>query len=118
MSSNNGSFTDNLFTQNNGTTVGGPESASVIEIFWSRVHRPSSQKNGGPLFLRIGRDIEMIHGVWNITERQLETFTGYLNSNVLENKIKFTRETSKTELVFLDTKMHLKDGLLISEIYC
>ena len=50
-------------------------------------------------------------------EQQLETFTGYLNSNVLENKIKFTRETSKNELVFLDTKVHFKDGFHISEIY-
>ena len=40
-----------------------------------------------------------------------------MNSNVLENKIKFTRETSKNELVFLDTKVHLEDGFLISEIY-
>ena len=52
-----------------------------------------------------------------VSEQQPETLTGYLNSNVLENKIKFTRETSKNELVFLDTKVHLKDGFLISEIY-
>ena len=53
----------------------------------------------------------------HVSEQQLETFTGYFNSNVLENKIKFTRETCKKELVFLDTKVHLKDGFLISEIY-
>ena len=50
-----------------------------------------------------------------VSEQQLETLTEYFNSNVLENKIKFTRETSKNELVFLDTKAHLKDGFLISE---
>ena len=40
-----------------------------------------------------------------------------MNSNALKNKIKFKRETSKNELLFLDTKVHLKDGFLISEIY-
>ena len=49
-----------------------------------------------------------------VSEQQLETFTEYLNSNVCENKIKFKRETGKNELVFLDTKVHLKDSFLIS----
>ena len=40
-----------------------------------------------------------------------------MNANVLKNKIKFTLEHSETELVFLDTKVHFKNGFLISEIY-
>ena len=51
------------------------------------------------------------------SEQQVDAFKGYLNSNVHENKIKLTRKTSKNELVFLDTKVHLKHGFLISEIY-
>ena len=52
------------------------------------------------------------------TENQiLNSFTEYLNSNILENKIKFTMETSSQELVFLDTKMDLKNGYLVPEIY-
>ena len=32
VSSNNGSFANNFFTQVNGATIGGPESASVTDI--------------------------------------------------------------------------------------
>ena len=40
-----------------------------------------------------------------------------MNSSVLHNKIKFTIETSKQALVFLDTKVRLREGYLIPEIY-
>ena len=33
MSSNNGSFANNFFTQVNGATIGGPESPIVTDIF-------------------------------------------------------------------------------------
>ena len=36
---------------------------------------------------------------------------------MLKDKIKFTLEHCKTELVFLDNKVHLKNGFLIPEIY-
>ena len=47
----------------------------------------------------IGEDVE---------EQELSSFTEYLNPNILESKIKFTMETSRQELVFLDTKATLK----------
>ena len=53
----------------------------------------------------------------DVEEQELSSFTEYLNSNILESKIKFTMETSRQELVFLDTKVHLKNGYLIPEIY-
>ena len=65
MSSNNGSFANNFFTQVNGALIGGPESASVTDIFGA-VYIDPVAKNGGPLFLRTGRDMEMIHGIWKI----------------------------------------------------
>ena len=118
MSSNNGSFVNNFFTQVNGATIGGPESASVTDIFGA-VYIDPVAKNGGPFVPKEWKRYR--DDTWDledhVSEQQLETFTEYLNSNVLENKIKFTRETSKNELVFLDTKVHLKDGFLISEIY-
>ena len=118
MSSNNGSFANNFFTQVNGATIGGPESASVTDIFGA-VYIDPIAKNGGPFVPKEWKRYR--DDTWDledhVSEQQLETFTEYLNSTVLENKIKFTRETSKNELVFLDTKVHLKDGFLISEIY-
>ena len=46
MSSNNGKFANNFFTQINGATIGGPESASVTDIFWV-VYIDPVAKNGG-----------------------------------------------------------------------
>ena len=53
----------------------------------------------------------------NANEKDLVQFTEYINAKVLKDKIKFTLEHSETELVFLDTKVHLKNGFLIPEIY-
>ena len=53
----------------------------------------------------------------NTEDQILNSFTEYLNSNILENKIKFTMETSSQELFFLDTKVHLKNNYLVPEIY-
>ena len=50
-------------------------------------------------------------------EKDLVQFTEYIYTKVLKDKIRFTLEHSDTELVFLDTKVHLKNGFLISEIY-
>ena len=52
-----------------------------------------------------------------MNEKDLVQFTEYMNVKVLKDKIKFTLEHSETELVFLDTKVHLKNGFLIPEIY-
>ena len=95
MSSNNGSFANNFFTQVNGATIGGPESASVTDIFGA-VYIDPVAKNGGPFVPKEWKRYR--DDTWDledhVSEQQLETFTEYLNSNVLENKIKFTRETS------------------------
>ena len=53
----------------------------------------------------------------NVDEKDLVQFTEYMNAKVLKDKIKFALEHSETELVFLDTKMHLKNGFSIPEIY-
>ena len=77
------------------------------------------QKNGGPIvptdWKRYRDDTFNIEE--DVEEQELSSFTEYLNSNILESKIKFTMETSRQELVFLDTKVHLKNGYPIPEIY-
>ena len=52
----------------------------------------------------------MVNMEEDVEDQKLSSFTDYLNLNILENKIKFTMETSRQELVFLDTKVHLKNG--------
>ena len=109
MSSNNGKFANNFFTQINGATIGGPESASVTDIFGAIYIDPVA-KNGGPIvptdWKRYRDDTFNIEE--DVEEQELSSFTEYLNSNILESKIKFTMETSRQELVFSDTKVHLK----------
>ena len=48
ISSNNGKFVNSFFTQFNGATTGGPESASILDIFGA-VYIDLVAKNGGPI---------------------------------------------------------------------
>ena len=95
-----------------------PESASVTDIFGAIFIDPVA-KAGGPL---IPSDWKRYRDdTWDIEENvegeQLEEFTRYLNSEVLRDKIKFTVESSGSQLVFLDTKVYLREGFLVPEIY-
>ena len=68
-------------------------------------------KEGGPL---IPGDWQQYRDdTWdieeNVNENDLVQFTEYVNAKVLKDKIKFTLEHCETELVFLDTKVHLKN---------
>ena len=112
MSSHNGKFANNFFTQINA------EWASVTDTFRAIYIDPVA-KNGGPVVptnWKRYRD-NMFNVEEDVDDQKLGSFTEYLNSNILENKIKFIMETSRQELVFLDTKVHLKNGYLIPEIY-
>ena len=61
---------------------------------------------------KFGMDLEE-----EVTEPQLHEFTKYMNSSVLKNRIKFMIKASKQDLVFVDTKVYLREGYLIPEIY-
>ena len=122
MSSNNTKFEGRFFTQSNGATIegggGGAESASVTDIFVAIFIDPVAKAGGSFIssdWKRYGDD------TWDIEENvegeQLVEFTRYLNSEVLRDDIKFTVESSGSQLVFLDTKVHLKEGFLVPEIY-
>ena len=76
-------------------------------------------KAGGPF---IPSDWTRYRGdTWDVEEdvegEQLEEFTRYLNSEVLRDETKFTVESSGSQLVFLDTKVHLREGFLVPGIY-
>ena len=114
MTSNNGEFLKRHFTQINGATIGRPASTSLMDS----VHRPSGKGGGSPY----SRRLEMVSDdTWdieeNVNEKDLVQFTEYMSAKVLKDRIKFKLEHSETELVFLDTKVHLKNGFLIPEIY-
>ena len=55
---------------------------------------------------------------WDIEENvNVKDLVQFMTAKVLKDKIKVTLEYSEAELVFLDTKVHLKNGFLIPEIY-
>ena len=92
MSSNNGKFENNFFNQIDGSTIGGPESASVTDIFGAIYIDPVA-KSGGPIVptdLKRYRD-DTFNIEENTEDQILNSFTEYLNSNILEDKIKFFR---------------------------
>ena len=96
MQSNNGSFTNNFFTQINRATIGGPESANVTDIFRAVYIEPVA-KNWGRF---VPKDWKRYRDdTWDL-EDQLETFTGYLNSNVLDNKINSQGKLAKMNWYF------------------
>ena len=91
MSSYNGQFLGELFTQIDGATIGGPESASVTDIFGA-VYIDEMARQGNehlqPSDWRRYRD-----DTWDIEEGcdddSAKRFTDHLNENILRDKIKF-----------------------------
>ena len=100
MSSNNGKVANNFFTQINGAAIGGSKLASVTDIFGA-VYIDPVAKMGGLQFQQTEKGTEMICLILRKTWKTKD----------LENKIKFTMKTSRQELVFLDTKFHLKTDI-------
>ena len=119
MSSYNGQFQEKRFTQIVAATIGGPESASVTDIFGAVYIDEVGKQGDGSLkpsdWCRYRDD------TWDIEEvcdyHMVKNFTNYLNETILKDKIKFEPVTKETGSGFLDVKVHLKNGYLIPEIY-
>ena len=115
MLTNTGKFGNRFYTQINGVTIGGPESASVADMFGAVYIDPKAIQVGAKNWKRYRDDTSDIEENWD--SQKVKEFTQYLNESVLKDKIKFEEESSGHELVFLDTKVHLIDGYLVPEIY-
>ena len=61
------------------------------------------------------RYIDDIFLIWPHSEEELHTFCTNLNQH--HHTIKFTSDYSRTEAVFLDTRVYLKDGLIQTDLY-
>ena len=126
MTSNNGCIAGRFFTQINRATIGGPDSASITDIFGGQFIDPVAERgirtNAGevlePTDWRRYRD-----DTWDIEASELANpenilrFTGHLNENICEGKIIFEPNNDPKELTFLDTKVYLEDGYLKPVIY-
>ena len=106
MNSNNCQFLNQHFTQIDGATIGGPESASVTDIY-------------GAVFIDKVIEDNIINNQedwkryrddsWSVStntslDRESDK-TEWMNENVVKGKIRFTMEASQTEMIFLDTKV-------------
>ena len=94
------------FTQVDGATIGGPESASVTEIYGavfidSKIEENIINENED---WKRYRDDSFSIFLQSSREREIEK-TNWMNDNIVKNKIKFTMECSQNEMVFLDTKI-------------
>ena len=106
MSSNTCNFMNRYFTQIDGATIGGPESASVTDIFGAVFIDSKIQGN----IINENEDWERYRDdSWSIStnssmQRAIDK-TNWMNNNLVKGKIKFTMECSQKEMVFLDTKV-------------
>ena len=106
MTSNTCNFMGRHFTQIDGTTIVGSESASVNDIYGAAFIDSKIEENiinenedrkryrhdGFSIFLRTCK------------KREIEK-TKWMNEKIVKDEIKFTMECSQDEMVFLDTKI-------------
>ena len=68
------------------------------------------------------RYIDGIFFIWNDREESLKLFinfcNGYAADNKMKSSIKFTVDYSKSEVVFLDTKIKLTDDKVVTTLFC
>ena len=106
MTSNSTKFSNRFFTEIDGATIGSSDSESITDIFGAvyidkkfmdkRPRKPDNYK--------WYRD-DTIDVYKNTTDKEQQEITGWMNSNIYQDKIKFNIESFGEEVTFLDTKV-------------
>ena len=108
-------FNDKTYLQNYGITMGAPSSVKLANIALYK-HLDKILKNYSDiqplLHLRL---IDDIFGIWPGTEIELFNWVKYLNDS--HQSIKFTLESSKTEIPFLDTLVYVEQNKVKTKLY-
>ena len=109
-------FEDQLYKQIHGTAMGTPMAPSLANLFmgWleDKIMSSSPIKFPTDNWKRFLDDIFLL---WPGTETELQTFTQFLNT--VHPTIKFTVQSSQTQLPFLDILIKIKDGMLQTDLY-
>ena len=107
MTSNNCEFLNRHFTQIDGATIGGPESASVTDIYGAVFidTKVSDILNENEDWRRY-RDDSWSISMQTSMEREKEKTT-WMNQNIVRDKITFTMEANQETMVFLDTRVNV-----------
>ena len=101
-----------------------PMAVNFVNVFMGRSERRMLQDyeriydRKPTAWLRYIDDVLLL---WNGDEISLKAFIRFCNryatNNNMKSNIKFTSHCSKTHVTFLDTKVKLKDGKLVTELY-
>ena len=105
--------------------MGTPMAVSFANLFMSKFetnllddYKKEYQK-GPVMWIRY---IDDVFFVWDHNQEELMHFLSYCNSYAAKNSykptMKFTMEYSKSDVVFLDTKVKKHDGTMITELHC
>ena len=116
MSSNNCEFQEKNYTQINGATIAGPESASTTDIFRAVFIDEPALKEGRfkPLEVCVYRDDMFDVGITK-TKEEINAFTDVLNELIAG--IRFTPKIRENTIDFLDTTVTVESGYLITSPY-
>ena len=109
-------FEDTVYLQTHGTAMGTPMAPSVANLFMGWLEK--QMLDSSPVQVNTGlwkRYIDDIFLLWAGNNDDLLTFYRHINS--FHPTIKFTMQSSKTDVSFLDIHIKLQDGLLHTDMY-
>ncbi len=125
LTSNTMQFLNKYYHQIKGTAMGTPMAVNYANLFMSTFEDEmidAYKKEHGRVPLSWVRYIDDIFFLWNDNIESLNNFLAFCNSYAenhgYQSNIKFTTEYSKTEVAFLDTKIKIVDGKIMTELYC
>ena len=112
---NNFIFNDIHYLQVNGTAMGTKMAPSYANIFMGKLekHILATALHNPFSWFRFIDDIDM---KWVLSQKELDDFI--VHANNAHPSIKFTHEISTSKITFLDTTTSIKDGRMITDLYC
>ena len=113
---NNFQFNGRHYIQTQGTAMGTPVAPSYANIFMGMIEaKINAQPHHGILEKSWVRYIDDIQFIWSKSPRSLTQFQNELN--LIHPTIKFTFDSSQSEVHFLDTSLMLQNNRLETELY-
>ena len=114
---NNSVFNNTNLLQTNGTATGAPNSCSYSDLAVQPIDDAiykAAEENFPELFY-YGRYRDDCFVIWVGTEERLHEFHEFINS--LDERLKFTIEVGGYVICFLDLRIGLFDGCLVTTVY-
>ena len=126
MTSNNGCIAWQFFSQIERETIGGPDSASITDIFGGQFIGPVGERgmktNAAEILKLLDwrryRDDTFDIEIGELANPEnVKRFTSYLNEEVCKGKNVFEPDSDPNQLVLLDTRVNFRGGFIRPVIY-